>query len=243
MFSFCPEPSLVGEGRENPFQTAFWTIELTPFVKRLPAASGNFIPVLVREIRPSLRPSYRARRWEALVHAPYIRVDCARPDRDWDWVWEIPILTFAVGVVRRPRIFQLSLAHDDFPLGMIALLENERWPADHGLPAVYVWYVTAAPNAAVVERGHPKLRTAATLDIAVTIGLNGAASGRLWLHAAPEGGDTLLRWYVDKGLENVATHISLPSGLLVPRENDGRYFQLTAQAAADFSRSLDGCRR
>ena len=243
MFPFCPRTSLPGEGRGNPFQIAFWTIELTPFVKRLPAASGNFIPVAVREIRPSLRPSYRARRWETLVHAPYIRVDGARPDRDWDWVWEIPILTFAVGVARRPRIFQLSLALDDFPLGMIALLENERWPTDHAQPAVYVWYVTGAPFAAVAGRGDPKLRTAATLDIAVTIGLNSAADGRLWLHAAPEGGDTLLRWYTEKGFEQVAGHIVLPSGLLVPRENDGRYFQLTATAAADFSRGLDGCRR
>ena len=130
--------------------------------------------MLIREIRPSLRPSLRARRWEALVHAPFIRADATRPDRDWDWLWEIPILTFAVGVVRRPRLFQLSLATDDFPLGMIALLENERWPQDFALPAVYVWYVTAAPRNAVEGRGRPQLRTSATLDIAVTLGLAAA---------------------------------------------------------------------
>lgn len=176
------------------------------------------------------------------MHAPYIRDDPARPDRDWDWLYRIPMLTFAVGAVRRPRLFQLSLADTDFPLGMVALLENERWPDDPDLPAVYVWYLTGAPSAAVAGRGDPRLLTTATLDIAVTVGLNGAAHGRLWLHALPEGGETLSDWYVAKGLQYVAPGVSLPSSVFLARENDGRYFQLTTRGAEDFSRRLDGYR-
>ena len=200
------------------------------------------VAVLIREVGPTIRPSYRAQRWQKLVHAPFIRDDPARLDRDWDWLYRIPVLTFAVGAVRRPRIFQLSLAEDDFPLGMVALLENERWPGDHDRAAVYVWYLTGAPNTAVTRCGDPRLLTTAALDIAVTVGLNGAATGRLWLHALPEGGDPLLRWYTAKGLERVPANLTLPSALLIPRENDGRYFKLTTRGAAEFSRGLDGYR-
>ena len=217
----------------------FWTRALIPYIKRLPTVSGHCIPVFVKEIKASIKPSQRARRWETLVHAPFIRDDPARADRDWDWVWEIPILTFAVGAIRRPRLFQLAHVEDNFPLGMIALLENERWPRDHALPAVYVWYLTGAPDTALVSLGRPKPRTAAVLDIAVTIALNGLADGRLWLHAAPEGVTSLMAWYTSLGLEPVAGDLVLPSAKLVPRDNDGRYFQLTPQAARDFSRRLD----
>lgn len=215
---------------------------LTGYLKRLPTASGSTALVLVREIGPTVKPSYRAQRWETLVHAPFIRRDPARSDRDWDWLYGIPVLTFAVGAARRPRLFQLSLAGPDFPLGMVALLENERWPADHALPAVYVWYLTGAPSAAVTRWGDPRLLTTATLDIAVTVGLNGAAHGRLWLHALPEGGGTLSQWYTAKGLETIAPSVALPSSIFLARENDGRYFQLTTRGAEAFSRRLDGYR-
>ena len=196
----------------------------------------------MREVRPTLRPSLRARKWERQVQAPFIRGDGTRTDKDWDWLYQIPVLTFAVGAGRRPRLFQLSLSQDDFPIGMVALLEHERWPRDQDLPAVFVWYMTGAPHRAVCGRGGPRLLTTATLDIAVTVGLNGAARGRLWLHAAPEGGLPLLRWYHDKGLEMVPPDLVLPSSRLVPRENDGRYLQLTGCGAAAFSRRLDGYR-
>jgi hypothetical protein len=85
--------------------------------------------------------------------------------------------------------------------------------------------------------------TAAALDIAVTVSLNGAARGRLWLHAAPEGGRRLMQWYENQGLEHVDGDATLPGPRLGGRQNDGRYFQLTPATAAAFSDRLQAYRR
>lgn len=135
---------------------------------------------------------------------------------------------FSLGATlqRRPHIYQLCIEDDGFPLAMVALLERERWIADQKVAAVYLWYLVGAPAAAVESHGRPKLLTAAALDIAVTVSLNGGARGHLWLHAAPEGGQRLLDWYEARGLERVPVGYSLPRARLVPRPNDGRYFWL-----------------
>ncbi len=140
-------------------------------------------------------------------------------------------------------MFQLRMAWNKFPLGMISLLENERWLDDHTRPAVFVWFLAAAPAEALspLDTGQsvPQLLTSATLDIAVTVSLNGPAGGRLWLHADPGGGDTLFNWYLNLGLENVGVRTIVPSARLLGRENDGRYFRLTPTTAAGFSARFD----
>jgi len=200
------------------------------------------VGVVVRRINRAMRTPARCRRWLDLVHDPFIEGDHTRADHDWDWAFAIPQLTFAVGVLRRPRMFQLCMAGSDFPLGMVALLENERWIDDQSQPAVYVWYLTGAPSAAVVDHGGPKLLTAAVLDIAVALSLNGRAQGRLWLHADPGGGPGLLDWYSNRGLEPIAASVTLPSPVLAQRRNDGRYFQLTPRSAISVSNSMDAYR-
>jgi len=175
--------------------------------------------------------SGRCERWMRLVHRPFIEDDDTRADHEWDWRWEIPLIAFGGGLARRPRMFQLCLAADDFPVAMVALLENERWIEDHSQPAVYLWYLAGAPAAAFTGRDAPKLLTAAALDIAVTVSLNGPPNGRLWLHAAPEGGASLLNWYAARGLERMPRKTKLPGPRLSPRVNDGRYFVLTPEAA------------
>jgi len=166
-----------------------------------------------------------------LVHRPFIEGDDTRADRDWDWRWEIPLIAFGGGLARRPRMFQLCRAADDFPLAMVALLENERWIEDHSKPAVYLWYLAGAPGSAFAGRDAPKLLSAAALDIAITVSLSGPPNGRLWLHAAPEGGDALLKWYSGRGLIHVPRGTSLPGPRISQRLNDGRYFVLTPAAA------------
>jgi hypothetical protein len=136
-------------------------------------------------------------------------------------------------------MFQLSSAASDFPLGMVALLENERSIGSEKQSAVYLWYLTGAPKAAVSHLGSPKLLTVAALDIAVTISLNGAAQGRLWLHAAPEGGVELMDWYRNLQLEQVAPGEGLPQPSVNIRKNDGRYFRFDINSALQFSQKLD----
>lgn len=212
------------------------------FVRQLPSASGPPIAVSVAEVPTPMRQSSRCRRWMELVHERFIRPDESRADRNWDWRWQIPLITFGGGLARRPRMFQLCRASDSFPLGMLALLENERSINDHSQPAVYVWYLTGAPEAAVQDKGAPKGITTAVLDIAVTLSLNGPAQGRLWLHADRGGGERLLDWYRSKGLESVAPDITLPGPAVVGRPNDGRYLQLDEARARQVSDRLAGWR-
>ncbi len=214
----------------------------------MPTATGGRAEIVVHEIASSFVTPPRCRRWAEQVQAPFITPDPARADRDWDWEVLIPTLTFAAGVRRQPRMFQISLAATDFPLGMVALLENERWIGRPRQSAVYLLYLSGAPAAAFAawdeggRAGAPKLLTAAGLDVAVSVSLNGPAQGRLWLHAAPEGGEGLLAWYRGRGLEPVPAGAKLPSPVLPARRNDGRYFQLTARRAVGVSRQLDGFR-
>lgn len=212
-----------------------------PFIKRIEGAQGQVLDVQVHEIPRPDRFTGRCRRWMELVHNPHIKGDARRADADWDWP-TIAALTFFGGLARRPRMFQLCLSAGDFPIGMLALLENERWVEDHARSAVYVWYVAGAPSAAVSQHGGPKSVTAAVLDIAVTVALNGPPQGRVWLHAAPEGGARLLTWYAQQGLAPVAQHVRLPQPRVGSRPNDGRYFLLAEQAAMSFSRKMEGFR-
>jgi hypothetical protein len=183
-------------------------------------------------------PSARCDRWMDLVHQPFITGDLSRADHDWNWNRITPI-TFGLGGRRRPRMFQLCLAVDDFPLAMMSLLANERWIGDQSQSAVYLWYLAAAPAKAVEQRGAPKLLTAAKLDVAVSVSLNGATQGRLWLHAAPEGGEKLLGWYDRQGLERVPIEATLPGPIVLGRSNDGRYFRLTPTIAEVVSSGMN----
>ena len=213
-----------------------------PFVRQLPSATGTPVAVSVAEVPTPMRQSSRCRRWMELVHDGFIRPDPGRVDRNWDWRWQIPLITFGGGLVRRPRMFQLCRASDAFPLGMLALLENERSINDHAQSAVYVWYLTGAPDNAVRDRGAPKGITTAVLDIAVTLSLNGPAQGRLWLHAHPVGGERLLDWYRSRGLASVPPDTILPGPAIVGRPNDGRYLHLDEAGALEVSHRLAGWR-
>jgi hypothetical protein len=211
------------------------------FINHLPARSGAIVPVLVHEIPLPYRETGRCRRWMEQVHEPFIAPDQTRCDRTWDWRWQIPLIAFGGGLVRRPRLFQLCAGLDDYPIGMVALLENERWVDDEGRSAVYVWYLSAAPRTALTQFPGVGLVGRATLDLAVTISLNGAPKGRLWLHADPEGGDELMAWYGAQGLSPVSRDArpTLPGAVVRPRRNDGRYFCLIEARARAVSRDLN----
>jgi hypothetical protein len=166
--------SFAGQGRKNGIINP-GVQKLLPFVQFLPAPDGGRVDVTVHELPNPLAGSRRCGHWMDLVHDPFIADDQARADRDWDWRWRIPLLTFGGGLARRPRLFQLCRADNDFPLAMVSLLENERWIGDHARSAVFVWYLAGAPSWAVASHGAPKLLSAAALDIAISVSLNGPA--------------------------------------------------------------------
>ena len=211
---------------------------MVPFVKRLPTASGESLDVVVHELESWGASVSAGANWFTLVQEPFIAKDRQRADWNWDWRIKIPLFTFGAGLTRRPRIYQLCSAEDLFPLAMVSVLETERWIWNHRQSALFLWYLTGAPAAAVASRRSPKLVTAAAFDLALTVSLNSRANGRLWLHAAPEGGTRLLDWYEAKGLERVPLGTRLPGPKFSERINDGRYFYVTADNAGVVSDSM-----
>lgn len=180
--------------------------------------------------------------WVDRVHTPFIAKRPDRTDRTWDWRNLIPALTFGVGSQRGPLIVQLRRQSDGFPLAMAAMLSNERWITNHGQPSIFLWYLTGAPKWAFAGQNAPKSITAAALDTAVAISLNGPSNGRTWLHAAPAGGDALLQWYRTRGLQPVDAAQPLPGPLGRRRPNDGRYFFHNHDSAKLACRSLHSYR-
>lgn len=177
-----------------------------------------------------------ARRWHTDVQ-PLIKRDQSRPDANWNWPFNIiPIVLFG-HPHRRGRIFQITLGTERRPAAMIAVLTNERWCLDPQKSAAFVFYLSAAPAAwlgmhdASGNPITPKMVGQATLDVALCIALN-ECDGRLWLHAAPQGGTTLLNWYQHCGLQLVdpGRHSSLP-GFIIGRINDGRYLCIEGDAS------------
>jgi len=214
---------------------------LVEYLKHVPTRFGTDAKVVVREISGatiSLRTPDRVVKWMTSVHDPYISGMAERADSTWRWN-RIAKIVFGVGALRKPRMLQLCARGSNFPLGMVAILENERWPGDPRKPAVFVWYLSAAPPRAVMDQGGQKALTAATLDIAVTISLNGPAEGRLWLHAAPAGGETLMDYYLKRGLEPIPRNAIIPGSMIAPRDNDGRYFKLTEESAITLSQKME----
>lgn len=216
---------------------------MVTFLRALPSATVGTIEIAVTESRPQNVRAHCAA-WAKKVHWPYIAGVASRSDRDWgpDWHFRIPGAFLAGRTLRRSRMFRLVSVHTRSPIGIILLLESERWVADQNRPAVFVWYCSGAPDAYLTYHGHPKMVHRAVLDIAVTVSLNGPADGQLWLHAEPKGGQALLDWYAGRGLLPLAASLDLPQPIIGSRVNDGRYFCLDATAARRYSASLDSWR-
>jgi hypothetical protein len=208
------------------------------FLRRVPLRSGGTAEVVVHEMVGLASMLGRCAGWVRLVQ-PHVVADERRADRHWDWQVEIPFTVAAFGWRRRPRMFQMCRRDDDFPLGMVALLEEERRIVNHDLPAVFVWYATAAPEAAFPGHDTPVNLMTSTMDIAVTVALNGRAGGHLWLHADPAGGDRLVSWYVSKNFDSVPRWVTLPQPSVGFRRNDGRYYLLTPEGALRRSQALE----
>jgi hypothetical protein len=191
----------------------------------LPTDSGEQIAISYTEIESRFR-SPEAQRWAKHVQTPFIAKDPARNDASWDLAVTIPALLAAAGR-RTPRMFQVAAGPGRFPIAMLALLQTERWHADHDQDAVFIWYVAAAPREALLSLGGPRLVGTATLDFALLLSLASSAEGRVWLHADPAGGDTLLDWYRRQGFVTVPRNVrTLPGTIVRPRMNDGRYLSI-----------------
>lgn len=225
------------------------------FLTHLPCSGGqtSFTPLHVHEITLARSSQVgRGRIWHETIQ-PEIAQTPSRPDADWNWRRIIPVLTFVGAHRRGGRIFQMTVGPDEKPAAMVAILETERWYADTSLPATFLWFLSTAPAqclSIVDDRGvtlSPKLIGRAAFDIAVTIARESEGKGRLWLHADPKGGSTLMSWYTtDIGMSIVdpSVHPRMPGDpIRGGRPNDGRYLFLDEHDADVAYRAMSQYRR
>lgn len=219
---------------------------MTSFISVLPLSSRAVAPIDITEVTLDSNLEL-LRRWDSEV-GHHIRQAPGRADARWPrWYPYISTIVFFGNLNRKARIFQISVGQDRFPVAMIALLEEERWIDAHQEPSVFLWYLSTAPETYLNSIAHrvggiPKLLGRTALDVAVTVSLRGAASGRVWLHADPGGGRELCHWYgAQCGLTCLGSN-AFPR-LPARRTNDGRYFCYTGETAVWAHREMDQWRR
>ena len=194
--------------------------------------------------------------WQANVQ-PHIDEDLARPDHGWNWMLFAP-LTRVTGLAaaHKPAGYAVGLvvrgAEPWFiPCAMVLLVGRARALDDSSKRSAYVWYLSTAPEEALLDIQEyrlesddvPKQLGSIALDTAITHSLNSRRRGRLALHAATKGGEALLAWYRRKGMQVFPEAQRLPfevRRLLAP--NDGRYCYYTIPEAVEASRRLDHLR-
>ncbi len=193
--------------------------------------------------------------WQSHVQ-PIIDQDPDRVDNDWNWMLVASLTRlFGLATAKRPLGFTVGIAAHDtgqfIPCALVLLLGRDRALDNHAKKSTFTWYLTTAPDAALLavedydlDADHlPKRLGTIALDVCVTHSLNHVARGRVSLHSDPEGGDRLLGWYEKRGMTVLPRGRRLPAG---PRRlfkpSDGHYCYYTVDAAAKASRELDSLR-
>ncbi|MFZ5442277.1 MAG: hypothetical protein ACOZQL_19875 [Myxococcota bacterium] len=126
------------------------------------------------------------------------------------------------------------------PVGMLLLAERFFWPEQD--PLVFVWYLSTAPDEALINFGVKQLRGTGSIliDHAVCRSFFLGFDGRVLLHAAERGGDSLVAWYQGLGFRRVPKEQEI-STFRTPF-NDGRYMHLDSESAAALIEKYDSRR-
>lgn len=220
------------------------------FVRRAPTRDGGTL---------ALRVSPMARShvvwWQARVQ-PVIDADPQRVDNGWNWMLYAPFTTlYGTVLARAPVGYTVGIVDGAggrfLPCALTLLLGRSQALDDHARRSTFTWYLTTAPDTALLGLGEyglteehlPRRLGTIALDVAVTHSLNHLARGRVGLHADPKGAEPLLEWYRKRGMTVLPAERKLPPGprrLFAP--SDGRYCYYTVAAALEASRELDELR-
>ena len=220
------------------------------FVSRAPTRGGGEVPLRVSRMEAS-----HVLWWHSHVQ-PIIDDDPARVDKDWNWMLHVPLTRlFGITLAKRPVGYTVGIAAHEtgvfIPCALVLLLGRDRALDNHAKRSTFTWYLTTAPDAALLniedyrlqEDELPKRLGTIALDVSVTHSLNHVARGRMSLHSDPVGGNWLLEWYQNRGMTVLPEDEKLPFG---PRRlfkpNDGHYCYYTVADALAESRELDELR-
>ena len=220
------------------------------FVNRAPTRDGGELELRVSGLAPP-----HVLWWHAHVQ-PIIDDDPDRVDNGWNWLLYAPLTRlFGIVMAKRPVGYVIGIAAHDIgrfiPCAMVLLLGRDRALDDHRKRSTFTWFLTTAPDAALLdieryrldEKRLPKRLGTIALDVAITHSLNHLARGRMSLHSDPRGGERLLGWYRKRGMTVLPKNEKLPKGprrLFAP--SDGYYCYYTIDDALAASRELDELR-
>lgn len=182
---------------------------------------------------------------------------------DYRWPWHqmrraLPVAQAMVG--RRCRfltIFLQDASGNAVPAAMLALIERYPWPLQRAKrfrfrfgfvnESTFTWFLSSAPRSALRGLGITKTPSLirVLIDTALVTSVTLELRGRMWLHAAPAGGDRLLETYLKKcKLRRVKLGTRIPK---LPRPftgvlSDGRHFYATSRLARVLIDELKGYR-
>lgn len=220
-----------------------------PFAKVAPTKSGGMI-----QIHISKMTLQHARWWNSNIQ-PVIDKESLRADRHWNWIL-ITATSMISGrfLARKPKGYTIGIESNGFfvPCALIQLIGKFPYLIDGKKKSVFVWFLSVAPEQALVSLEDVKLKAeelpkrlgSISLDIAVVEAYNRRLKGRTCLHAVEEGGDKLLNWYSKQGMSIYPKEEKLHFGfrrLLIP--SDGRYCYFTEEAALKEKLNLDPYRK
>jgi hypothetical protein len=169
----------------------------------------------------------------------------ARADRFWSWSVLLPLCHLVQLAKRRycrPLVVWARTDSGRFlRVGMSIFIESYPYlEAERGVDSYFVWFMSAADSAllhAHFDMTHPPALGRVLLDNAIVLSQNAGLGGRIGLHAAAAGGDTLPSLYAACGLMNLAVTAQLPAD--VKRKNDGRFFVADETRAESMAALLD----
>jgi hypothetical protein len=195
----------------------FWQRDIQPTIVRIAESE-------IRENKPLTRADYR---W------PWIKIRLG-----------LPMAQAFVG--RRCQALTLNLpntAGESVPSGLIFMIEDYPWPFPtpkrfrifrrSPVRSTFTWFLTSAPKEALYNQGVAKTPSLLRIliDTALVTSVSLGLEGRMWLHAAPEGGDLLVGLYRDR-----CQLLTIEKGMAIPMlsvnmsgstVSDGRHFYAT----------------
>ena len=130
------------------------------------------------------------------------------------------------------------------PVGMLLTYSKYPWLLNHGVRSTYIWFLAAAPDCAQTAAMivSPVSTGRALLDAGFVESVRDNNGGRIGLHADPNGGKLLLKFYEEYcGLSRLPANKLLPLGPVSVMQalqnqglNDGRYFTGSEMQAKSF---------
>ena len=214
------------------------------FVRRAPSKAnpGRFVDIRITDMTAG-----DALWWDRYL-GPHHARDHTRADRFWAWLVLLPmchLVQLAKGRFCRPLVIWARADNGQFVrAGMSILIESYPHLDVQDLSdSCFVWFISAGDSAVLQRRwrlSDPPSLGRVLLDSPVVLSQNSGWGGRIGLHAAPQGGQRLIDFYVKSQLVQLPPSAALPPP--VTRRNDGRFFFANPTVAETSAARLDADR-